>query len=184
MGCDSRGLDPSGLFGQQGGKPVEVERPALVAAETIAQTLPALGVPLEIAVFEIHSGPIRCLGGEPHIDFTCPRQVGLELPVRADVPAEHDSVRWFVGEHPREAAFAAVDAAVVKMPANPRLEHRLSDLDREQVVLARLEVSEILREDAERALDWRLDDDRGVDAGACCLCAHLSSSTDCSTAVL
>ena len=70
------------------------------------------------------------------------------------------------------------------MPANPRLEYCFGDLDPEQVVLARLEAPEILGENAERALDWRVDDDRGPDVGACRLGGHLSSSTGCSTAVL
>ena len=51
-------------------------------------------------------------------------------------------------------------------------------------MLARLEAAEILGEDAERALDRRVDDDRGPDGRRGRLGAHLSSFTGCSTAAL
>ena len=54
-------------------------------------------------------------------------RVGLDLPLRADVPAEHHPVRRLVGEDPRPAALAAVGAAVVDVAADPRLEHGLGD---------------------------------------------------------
>ena len=57
------------------------------------------------------------------------------LPLRADVPAEDQSVWWLEGEHPGPAAFGAVHAAVVDVAAYMGLEHRLLDLDVKQVVV-------------------------------------------------
>ena len=82
---------------------------------------------------------------------------------RADVPAEHDPVRRFVGEHPRPAALAAVDGAVVDVAADPRLEDGLGDRRAEQVVLRRLEVAEPAGEHGERLLDRCVDDDLPAD---------------------
>ena len=49
------------------------------------------------------------------------------------------------------------------MPAHVGLEYRLGDRDGEQIVLARLEVAELLGEDGERALDRGVDDDVVLD---------------------
>ena len=125
----------------------------------VADGLPAGAVAVEVAVLELDPRPLRRLGDEPHLDLAGLLEVGLDLPLRADVPAEHDPVRWLVGEHARPPAFAAVDAAVVDVPADARLEDGLGDLDAEHVVLGRLEAAELLGEDRERALDRRLDDD-------------------------
>ena len=135
-------------------------------------------------MLELDARTVRGLGDEAHLDFAGLVAIGLDLPLRADVPAEHDPVRRLVCEHPRPAALAAVDAAVVDVPAHVRLEDRLGDLDVEQVVVGRLEAAEVIGEDREGALDGRLDDDRSADGGFRCLRAHELSFICCSTAVL
>jgi hypothetical protein len=93
-------------------------------------------------------------------------------------------VRRLVGEYARPAALAPVDTAVVQVAAHARLEDRLGDLDREHVVLGRLEAAEARGEDGERALEWGVDDDLCLHGRRSCLCAHWTSSGRCSTAVL
>src|SRR5262245_47837513 len=99
-----------------------------------------------MAVFELDACLPRVLGGEAHLDFAGLVRVGLELPRRADVPAEHHARPRLVDEDPSPAALAAVDAAVIEVPSCSRLEHRLGNVDAEQVVLAWLETAEVLRE--------------------------------------
>jgi hypothetical protein len=110
--------------------------------------------------------------------------IGLDLPLRADVPAEHDTVRRLVGKDARPPALAAVDPSVVDVAADARLEHRLGDVDAEHVVLARLDPVEVLDEHGERALDRGFDDDRRPDGRLLCLRAHETSSGALSTASL
>ena len=107
--------------------------------------------------------------------------IGHELPVRADVPAEHDAVGRLVLQHAGPAALAAVDAAIVDVTACARLEDRLGDVCAEQVVLARLDAVELVDEDRERPLERRVDGDRGLERRRRCLHAHESSSGRCST---
>src|SRR5262245_23461156 len=166
------------------GEPLQVERPAFVARHTGAHAFPAFAVALEVAVLELDPSAVRCLGDEAHLDLARLGEVGLDLPLRADVPTEHDSVRRLVGEHARPAALAAVDAAVVEVAAHAWLEHSLRDLDREQVVLPRLEAPEFLGEDAKCALDRRIDHDGGGDRRFGYFSAHVSSLLGCSTADL
>jgi hypothetical protein len=127
---------------------------------------------------------VRSLGAEAHLDLAGAVRVGFDLPLRADVPADDDPVRWLIGEHPRPAALAPVDAAVEDMAPDAGLEDGLGDVDSEHVVLARLERAEIVREDRERALDRRLDDDLVADGRRCCWRGHQTSSSACSTATL
>jgi hypothetical protein len=59
--------------------------------------------------------------------------------------------------------------------ARARLEHRLGDIDAEQVVLARLDPAEVLREDGEGALERRRHDDLVAHRGRLCLHGHETS---------
>ena len=67
--------------------------------------------------------------------------------------------RRLEGQDPSPPTLAAVDATVVEMTADARLEHSLGDLDTEHVVLSRLEATEVLGEHAKRILDRRVHDD-------------------------
>jgi hypothetical protein len=141
---------------------------------------------VEIAVLELDACALGGLRDEAHLDLAGPLEVGLELPLRADVPAEDNSVWRLDRQHPGPLALAAVDAAVVHPAADVRLEYRLGDFGRQHVVVARLDPIEVLRKDAERSLDRRLDHDREADArrGRLSVSAHSFSSVDCSTATL
>src|SRR6516164_7405395 len=116
-----------------------------------------------MTVLEFQARPLRSLSDETNLDLAGVARVGLELPLRADVPAEDDSTRWLIGEDASPAAFAPVGGAVVDMAADPRLESGLGDLCTEQIVLGRFEVPEALDECGEGTLDRRVDDDLATD---------------------
>ena len=150
---------------EQGGVPGQVERPSLVAVDAVADRRPAGTVPVEVAVFQFDPGAVRSLGHEPDLDLAGQLRVGLDLPLRADVPAEYHAGWWLVGQDPRPPAFAAVDGAVVDVSAGVGLEDCLGDRGREQVVLRRLEGAEPLGERCEGLLGRRVDDDLLADNG-------------------
>src|ERR1700687_3939416 len=103
---------------EQGGVPGQVERPSLVAVDAVADRLPAGSVPVEVAVLQFHPGAVRSLGCEPDLDLTGQLRVGLDLPLRADVPAESHAGWWLVGQDPPPPAFPAVHRPVVDVPAS------------------------------------------------------------------
>src|ERR1700733_8660637 len=94
---------------EQGGVPGQVERPSLVVIDAVADRLPARTVPVEVAVLQFDPGPVRPLGHEPDLDLAGQLRVGLDLPLRADVPAEYHPGWRLVGQDPRPPAFAALD---------------------------------------------------------------------------
>src|ERR1039457_1698430 len=110
---------------EQGGVPGQVERPSLVAVDAVADRLPAWTVPVQVAVLQFDPGAVRSLGHEPDRDLAGQLRAGLALPLGADVPAESHAVWWLVGQDPRPSAFAAVDGAVVDVPAGVGVEYWL-----------------------------------------------------------
>src|SRR5215207_9038398 len=166
------------------GESLQVERPAALGVDRAALALPALAVAVEVAVLEFDTCALRGLGDEANLHLARLLEVGLDLPLRGDVPAEHDPVRRLIGEHARPLALAAVDAAVVDAPTRASLKHRLRYLDSEHVVLARLDAVEVLREDRERTLDRCLDDDLLLYGRLLWLRGHETSSAGCSAAAL
>jgi hypothetical protein len=104
----------------------------------------------------------------------------FDLPTRVEVPAEHDPVRRFVGQHARPAALAAIHRPVVNMAAYPGFEDRLGQLHPEDVVLGRLEVTKSLGEHRERVLDRCLHDDLRSHHCLSCLRTHHRSWSNCS----
>jgi hypothetical protein len=142
---------------EQGSVPGQVERPSLVVVDAVADRLPAGTVPVEVAVLQFDPGAVRSLGHEPDLDLAGQLRVGLDLPLRADVPAEDHADWWLIGQDPRPPALAAVDGAVVDVAADMGLEHCLGDRGREQVVLRRLEVAEPFGERFEGLLGRRID---------------------------
>ena len=112
-------------------------------------------------MLELHAGALGRLRDEPHLDLAGKCRIALELPAEVDVPAEHDALGRLVGEHPRPAALAAVDPAIVDVPAGPRLEHHLRELGPNDVVPGRPPASDVLGEDRESTLDRRVHRDRG-----------------------
>src|SRR5207249_10580008 len=77
--------------------------------------LPAGAVPVDVAVLQLHPGTLRGLGDEPDLDLTGVVWVGLDLPLRADIPAEHHTVRWLVGQHP-ERKSTRLNSSHVSIP--------------------------------------------------------------------
>src|SRR4051794_3803456 len=144
---------------QEVGVALEVERPPVGSRYAVAHPLPALAVAVEVAVLELDARAVGGLRDEAHFDLAASVGVGLRLPVRADVPAEHDAVRRLVSEDTSPSALAPVDATVVDVAADSRLEHGLRDIDGEHVVLARLDAVEAIDEHLEGALYRRLHDD-------------------------
>ena len=90
---------------------------------------------VEIAVLELHSCALRTLGDEAHLHLAGLCGIALDLPLRADVPAEHDSVRRLVREHTRPARLAAVDTLVIDVAADTGLEDCLGDIDGKPILL-------------------------------------------------
>jgi hypothetical protein len=132
-------------------------------------------VPVEVAVLELHPGALRGLGDEADLDLAGVVRVRLDLPLRVDVPAEHDPVRRFAFQDAGPPALAAVDSPVVDVTAGLGLEHGLGDRCAQQVVFRRLEVAEPRGEEGERPFDRRLDDDLAADHRGCCLGHGVSS---------
>lgn len=114
---------------------------------------------MKVAMLEHDASPVVGLGDEPDLDLAGVVAVGLELPLRADVPGEYDPVGRLVGQDASPAAFAPIDPAVVDVAAGAGFEHRLRDGHGEQVVFVRLDLVELFREDPEGPLDRRPDDD-------------------------
>src|ERR1700736_3699955 len=102
---------------------MQVERPALVAVDSFANAFPAFAVPVEIAVLDLDPGPLGSLGHETYLPLADLGRVGLDLPVRADVPTEHDTPRRLVHQDVRPMALAAIDAAVIEVPADTGFEY-------------------------------------------------------------
>lgn len=162
----------------------QIERPALIAGDGIADAFPTLAMALQVAMLDLDAGPPSRFGGEPHLPLAGFGRVGLDAPLRADVPAQEHAVGRLIGQHARPAALAAVDTAVIDMAADPGLEHCLGDLGCKQIVLWRFETAEILGENLEGALDRRLDHDGLFHGGDGDLGVHGHSSGRVSTASL
>src|SRR5262245_7535965 len=113
----------------------ETARPAAFASHRLAQLLPAFPVPFDAAMLQLDARTIPGVGDEPHFDLARFCAVGLYLPTRADVPADHHAIGWFVCEHPRPLTLAAVNPTVVNAAAHAWLEHALRDFHPQQVVL-------------------------------------------------
>ena len=158
----------------------QVERPSGVTIDTLAKRLPAWSVAIEVAVFELQARPLRRLGDKPDFDLAGVTLVCLELPLRADIPAEDDPIGWFIGQDASLSALAPVGGAVIDVATNPRLEPSLGDLGPEKVVLRRFEVTEPLNKRSKGILDRRVDDDLTTDDG---IIGHVHgfSSGSCST---
>src|SRR5947209_9864496 len=166
------------------GESLESDQPAVRRADGVTHPLPAVAVAVDVAVLELDACAVGAFGDETDLDLARPVRVRLDLPPQVDVPTEDDTVGRLVGEHPRPAAFAAVDATVVYVAAGARLEHHLGELCLEDVMLGRPPAADVLGKNRERALDRRLDDDRLADGCGCCLHGHETSSSRCSTAAL
>src|SRR4029453_4437676 len=85
---------------------VQVKRPAGLVVDSVPHGLPAGAVPIEVAVLELDAGALRSFREESHLTSARQIWVALNLPTRADVPAENDPVWRFEHENPCPSAFA------------------------------------------------------------------------------
>src|SRR6202453_4473519 len=177
--CDNTMGGMLAALGQQGGVAGEVKRPPGVVGDAVGHGLPSRAMPVDVAVLQLDQGPPRSLGGEADLDLAGVVRLGLDLPLRTDVPAEHHAVRRVVGEYTGPAALAAVPTAVVDVATHPRFEDGLGDRYLEHVVLRRLEFAEPLGEYSEGPFDRRLHSDLPADHGGRFL-GHGSSTSGCS----
>lgn len=81
-----------GLRGQEAGEPTEIQRPSVFAVDTVTDRVPTVAVTLEIPVLELDPCAVGGLGDESHLDLARLREIGLDAPLRVDIPADHDSV--------------------------------------------------------------------------------------------
>src|SRR5262249_13452534 len=81
------GRPASTALSEQGGGPLEVERPALVALDAGVDAFPAGTVAVEVAVLELDPRPVRAVGGEADLHLARLVRIRLELPGGTDVPA-------------------------------------------------------------------------------------------------
>jgi hypothetical protein len=93
--------------------PGEVKIPAISAARAVG---------LELAVLQVDPRA-RAVGHEEDLDFRL--DCWVELPLRADLPGEHQPLRRLPQENAAPIAFTAVDAALQPTAPDPRLEDRL-----------------------------------------------------------
>src|SRR5580658_1827987 len=98
----------SAALPDQRGVTVQIQRPALRPVDTLADCFPARTMPVEVPVLQLDSRTGRRLGVEPHFDLASLSRIGLDGPLRADIPAEHDPVRRIESQDPRPPALAAV----------------------------------------------------------------------------
>src|ERR1700704_2158405 len=93
-------------------EPAQAEHPPIGAPDGVAQLLPPLRVTLQVAVLKLDAGPAGGFGHEAHFHLAGLPGICLDLPLGADVPADHDAGGWLIGQHARPMTLAAVDAAV------------------------------------------------------------------------
>src|SRR5215218_269848 len=124
------------------GVPLEVARPTVVAVDAGGDVLPPGAVAVDVAVLELDARAARAFRDESDLDLAGVLGVGLDLPRRTDVPAEHDARRRLEHEDARPPALAAVFGSVVDVAADARLERRRDDRCPEHVVLRWLDLTE------------------------------------------
>src|SRR6516164_8224218 len=113
---------------------------------------------IQVAVLELHPGSGGAIGHEADLHFAGPLRVGLELPLRTDVPADHHPAGRLVDEHPGPPALTAVDTTVVHGAALTRLKDRLGQLRLQDVMFRWPPAADAIGEDRERPLDRSVDD--------------------------
>ena len=76
----------------------------------------------EIPVLEFEACPLRGLGDKSDLDLARVALVRLELPLRTDVPTEHDPIGGFVCEDSGPSALGPISGTVVDVAADLWLE--------------------------------------------------------------
>src|SRR5262245_56149304 len=74
-------------------------------------------------MLELDARPLLAVGDEAHLDFRL--EIRVVLPIRADVPRQHEARRRLPGQYASPVARAAVVAPLVPAAADARLDHRV-----------------------------------------------------------
>src|SRR6185369_8641635 len=97
---------------------LEQPRPAAFRREAGPSRVGAGAVALEAPMLERHGRAASGLGVEAHLDLGHERRV--ELPLRVELPAQHEAVRRLPDQHAAPVGLAAVLAALVPAAADAR----------------------------------------------------------------
>src|SRR5262249_8527262 len=68
-------------------EPFQIERPALIALDSVTHAFPALAMAFKVTVLKLQPSPAWRLSNESQPPFTCLVGIAFDLPARADVPA-------------------------------------------------------------------------------------------------
>ena len=71
-------------------------------------------------MFQIHPRTRRSMCRKPYLDFAGLGHIGIEFPIRPQMPGERDPVRRLPCEHVAPTAFLAGGVALVPSATNPR----------------------------------------------------------------
>jgi hypothetical protein len=111
-------------------------------------------------------------GRESHLDLAGSVFLLLDLPLGTDQPRKNQTVRGVDIEDAAPHADGSIDASVVDSATGLRFENGLGDVNREQVVLARFDPVELLREHPEGVIKRHRDIDREPDLVGDLLLTH------------
>src|SRR5262245_28512990 len=124
--------------------------PTALRLERAAHGLGRLAETLELAMLQLDARQRRTEHDEAHLHLG--GEIRIVLPVRADLPGEHDAAGRIPHQHLAPLAFAAVGGALEPAPAGARLDDRgLGILLADVVGRARPPRAVLLGEGAERA---------------------------------
>src|SRR5687767_11292529 len=102
---------------EQVAKPLQVERPAAFVTDAVALRLPARAVSIKVPVFKLNPRAFAALRDEADLDLAGSFEIRLDLPLRADVPADPDSVRRLVDEDARPTTLTSIHPPVIDLTA-------------------------------------------------------------------
>src|SRR6266481_519122 len=131
-------------------------------------------VAFQVPMLEVDARPLRLQHREP--DLHLGDQRGVVFEARVELPCQHEASRRIPCEDLAPVALAAVFTDLVPPAADPRLDDTGLQWRRADVVLLRPPRAHILREDTERALGRRVDDEGLPNRGIVASIAHESVS--------
>src|SRR5262249_4834138 len=129
-------------------------------------------VTLEVPVLEIDARLAVGLRREADLDLAGLRHVGLEAPLVRDLPRPHEPMRRLPHRDVSPRTIRPVFLFAVAAPADERLDDRFLHRRLADVMRTRPPRIETVGEDAERALDGRVDGDALPDGCHGAVCGH------------
>src|SRR5439155_9936788 len=107
-----------------GGDPLEQPAPAAFARDRDPKLVGAVAVDFEATMLELDPCP-RALGDEAHLHLGRKRRIRVVLPLRPEVPAEHDTLWRIPREHAAPLAFAPIRGTLEPATAGLGLDDHL-----------------------------------------------------------